>query len=143
MSRRTIIVVNHSNSFFEADAAAAITPGHLVELDSNGDVKVHATAKGFGAKTFAIENALLGKGIDEAYAAEEPVRVWTPQPGDEVNALLSDGETVAVGGFVESNGDGTVQAYTDGSIIGQAVEAVDMSGSSSVDPSARILIRIV
>lgn len=143
MARNTIIIVNHSNSFFEADAAGAITPGHLVELGSSLDVQVHSTAKGNAAKTFAIEDALQGNGIDTDYAADDVVRVWTPQPGDEVNALLSDGETAVIGNFLESNGDGTLRVYTDGVIIGQAIEAVDMSGSSTVDPSARILVRIV
>jgi len=139
----TILIINHSNSFFEADAAAAITPGHLVELDSSGDVQPHSTAKGNAAKQFAIEDALQGNGITDAYSADDVVRVWTPQPGDVVNALLSDGETAVIGTFLESNGDGTLQVYTDGVIIGQAISAVDMSGSSGADPSARILVRII
>ena len=143
MAKRTILIVNHSNSFFEADAASAITPGHLVELDSDGDVLPHSSAAGAAMKQFAIEGALQGNGITDAYAAEDPVRVWTPQPGDEVYALLADGETAVIGDFLESAGDGTLAVYSAGVIVAQATEAVDMSLSSGEDPTGRIIVRII
>jgi len=143
MAKRTILIVNHSNSFFEADAASAITPGHLVELNSDGDVLSHSTPAGAAMKQFAIEGALQGNGITDAYAAEDPVRVWTPQPGDEVYALLADGETAVIGDFLESAGDGTLAVYSAGVIVAQATEAVDMSLSSGEDPTGRIIVRII
>jgi len=72
-------------------------------------------------------------------------------PGAEIYALLKNGENAAIGVFLESAGDGTLQVLDadasvglvkTNSIVGVALEAVDMSGSSGVDPSGRIKVRI-
>ena len=156
MAKKTIILKNYLNNFVEYVAAAAITPGHFVELASATTVQVHSTAGGNILPMVAIENALEGEGIADAYAADDRVRCWIPQRGDEVYGLLSDGESVSVGDFLESAGDGTLQKHVVDSfsasesvvvsgnqIVAQALEAVDMSDSSGADPSGRIKVRIV
>ena len=133
----------------EYAAAAAITPGHLVEIASTGKVQVHSTSAGPARTCFALEDDLQGNEIGEAYAADDRVQVGTFKPGDRVFALLADGENASIGSKLESNGDGTLKVY-DGTasagdlqtIIGEATEAVDMSGSSGADPSGRITVLI-
>ena len=154
MANHSIIVKNYSNVFEELEANAAITPGHLVELMSTEKIRVHATSAGNALPMFALEDELQGNGIDDDYAAEDQVRVWIPGRGDIVYALLANGETAVIGSFLESNADGTLKVYTADlasddvtiyplQIVGQAIEAVDMSGSSGVDPDGRIKVRIV
>ena len=157
-TKRTIKVKNYLNIFEEFEAAAAITPGMLVKQTSATEVAVHSTEDGNAIPMFAIEDELQGKEKTEAYAHEDRVQVWIPQRGDIVNAIAEDGEDIAVGDFVTSAGNGKVKKYvavefgdspSDAgvvnplSIIGQAVEAKDMSGSSGVDPDPYIEIRIV
>lgn len=147
----TIIAKNYSKVIEEYPAAAAITPGHLIQLVSAGTVQKHATASGNAFPMFALEDSLQGKGIDEDYAAADRVQCWIPGRGDMVNAILKDGQSVVAGDFVESAGDGTLQKwvvdstgdYAPAQIIGVVVTAVDMSGSSAVDPDGRVLIRIL
>jgi len=138
----------------EYTAAAAITPGHLCEITSAGTIQAHSTAGGFAEKLFAIEDELQGKEITEAYDATTNKQVLCGifRPGDQVYALLANGETAVIGSKLESQGDGTLRVVdTDvsvgdiavQSIVAVALEAVDMSGSSGADPSGRITIRIV
>lgn len=158
MIKRTIILKNYLNVREELVANAAITPGHLIEVMSTGKVRKHASAGQNVLPMFALEDELQGKGIDEAYAAADPVQCWIPQRGDIVYALLKDGENIAIGDFLESAGDGTLQKHVadvDSSndittiyplqIVGQAIEAIDLSGSSGTHPDSgyRIAIRIV
>lgn len=142
----------------EKNAAAAITPGHLIERTSADTYQVHSTAGGIAFPMFALIDALQGKSISEAYAVGDPVRGWIPRRGDIVNALLADGQSVNPSTFLESAGDGTLRAHTAdyGSaeavtvqpIVGRALQTLDLSGASSLESSAargaqRLLVEIL
>lgn len=158
MAQNSVILKNYLNVREELNAAAAITPGMLVEMTSAGKVQAHANA-GFDAiPMFALEDELQGKGIDEDYAADDPVQIFIPQRGDQVNAVLADGENVSTGDFLESDGNGYLQAYSKEdsaagensmAVVAQALEDADLSGSSGTESSGalgyakRIKVRIV
>jgi len=164
----TIKLKNYSDVFEEYTAAAAIIPGMLLEYTDAGEVQAHATAGGNAIPMFALEDGLQGKGIDDSYADDDQVQVWIPGRGDQVYAILADGNTVDIGDYLESNGAGYLQLHaTDtesfesaeaGSIsvyplqiVAQALEALDLSASSGEScPSEiplgydrRIKVRIV
>lgn len=146
----SIKVKNYSDVFEEFPAVAALYPGHLLMVTSANKVQKHNVASGNILPMVAIEDALQGKGITEAYAADDIVRCWIPTRGCIVKLRLKDGQTVVVGDWVESAGDGTVQKwvvdstgdYFPAQLVGQVVEAVDMSGSSGVDPDGFVNVRI-
>jgi len=135
--------------------AAAITPGHLLELDSAGLVKKHSVPGGNVLPAmFAVEDELQGRGIDTAFANSSKLQCWIPTRGDMVYALLKDGENVAIGAALESAGDGTLQAHVPDvdsasdvttiyghAIVAVAVEAVDLSDSAT--EVGRIIVRII
>ena len=136
----------------EALAAAGITPGHLIQLDSDGKFKVHASAGIAAAKCFAIEDDLQGKVITDAYVAADIVQAVYALPGDDIYALLANGESVSIGDVLCSNGNGELKETTldsSGIVIEEyplavALEAVDMSDSSGADPAtARIKVRVM
>jgi hypothetical protein len=130
----------------EAKADAAITPGHLIERTSTG-VKKHASAGGMAYGCFAIEDSLQGNEIGDDYATGSRVRWIHAGPGDEVQAWLAQGETVAVGDGLESNGDGTLRKSSEegselpGSITAIALEALDLSTSG--DSATRLKIEVI
>lgn len=136
----------------EGKAGGAITPGHLVDLNSSNAWVVHAVAAGASQKAFAIENDMVGKGIDDAYASGDWAQVRICSPGIEVYALVAAAATaIAAGDYVESAGDGTVRKVTAGNPsgtppvyagipVGKALEAVDNSAGAT---PARIRIVIV
>lgn len=154
---KTIVLEGENLVTREALANAAITPGHLVELMSTGKLRVHANAAQNAMPMFAVEDDLQGNDITTAYSANNIAKYVIPRRGDVVYALLADGQNAAIGNFLESAGDGTLQVHTEDiaesaeaqtiytmPIVAQAIEAVDMSDSSGGDPTtARIKVRIV
>lgn len=156
MAKNTIKIKNYLSVMEEYLAGGTITPGHLIKQSSATQVVVHSTAGGNVLPMFACEDELQGKGITDNYAATNIVQCWIPTRGDIVYAKLADGQNVAAGTFLESAGDGTLQAHVPdidasndvttiyaSSIVGVAIEAVDMSGSAGADPSGRIQVRII
>jgi len=167
MAYNTIKLTKYSDVITEEVANAAITPGMLLELMSTDKVRAHATAGGNAMpRMFALENELEGEGINDAFAADEKVQVWIPYRGDIVYAILADGENVAIGDPLESNGAGYLAKHVSdvesfesaepGSItvlpeqvVGIALEAVDISDSSGAESSGdlgynkRIKVRII
>lgn len=136
----------------EYTAAAVITPGMLCELASTGKAQAHSTAGGTAQRMFALEDELQGKGITDDYAADTQAQFGIFKPGDEVLAILYDGEVAAIGSFLESQGDGTMRVVDADASWGEvavqsvvliALEAKDMSSSSAADPSARIRCEVM
>lgn len=149
MKFRTVKLKKYSDVQKELIASGAITPGMLLERTSTANtVKAHSVSGGNAApKMFALEDELQGKDIDDAYANADKVQVWVPYPGDEVAAILADGENVSIGDLLESNGAGYLQKHVadvesfesneagsltvyPAQIVGVALEAIDMSDSS-------------
>lgn len=147
MSNAKTIVLKGCGIRKERMAAAAITPGHLVELTSANKVQAHGTAGGAAQTAFAVEDDLQGKTISDAYATGDQVQYNVMVSGEEVNAVISDGENISIGDKLVSAGDGTLKAVTsetaDESAVAIALEDVDMSGSSAADPSARCAVEIL
>lgn len=145
MAYNTIKVKKYSDVIEEITAAGTITPGMLVELDSNGEVKAHSGEGEAVLPMFALEDELQGNSIDNDYSEDDKVQVWIPYRGDNVYGLLAQGEDVAIGELLVSNGDGCLKAYSEESdteypqiVVGVALEAVDASNDD-----ARIVIRVI
>jgi hypothetical protein len=123
--------------------AVAITPGYLVERVSGAStIQAHSTAGGKAQKNFAIEDAGQGKQISDAYAVSVQIQFIACRAGDEVDAVLQDGEIIVIGDWLESNGDGTLRKLIEvdfsasassnlqgENVIGQALEAKSPSGA--------------
>lgn len=116
----------------EANAAAAINPGYIVELTGTVNVQAQSVAKANAAVLIATEDLIRGKTIDDAYAADDRVYFVACQSGDEVQGKVAAGAGALVrGDQVELAGDGTVQLLTDGWPIGTVL--VDLDNSAGAD----------
>jgi hypothetical protein len=161
MAYNTIKVKKYSDVIEEMVASAAVTPGMLLIIESTGKVKAHDQADKDVFPIFALEDELQGKGIDDAYAANDPVQCWIPSRGDIVNAILADGQKVVIGDPLTSDGYGRLKKHVTDTgastvpwtvypeqIVGYAAEALDLSGSSGAEVSGplgyhkRLLVRI-
>lgn len=135
----------------EAIANAAILPGMLVELMSTSRVKPHATANGAAETAFAVENRMAGSGITDTYASGDKVQYNIIQRGGRVYCRIANGQTVVSGDKLVSNGDGYLKKYTPEASaavlpvhpLAVALENVDMSGSSAVDPDGFCVARVM
>ena len=140
--------------------AVAIKPGYLLELASATTVQAHSSSAGNVLPMFAIEDQMQGKAITADYAASTKIQVWIPRRGDIVYAYLADGQTASVGSFLESNGAGALNVHVaeteswgsnepgaitvpPNPIVGQAIEAVDLSDSANLTALGRIKVRIL
>ena len=133
----------------EGVASGTITPGYLVEFGGANDLQAHSTAAANARKAFAVENELLGNGIDDDYTVGEQVHYAVFGTGEEVYALVAAAATaVTKGAALESAGDGTLRILTTDtatddtqrdSVVAYALEAVDNSGGAS---EARIKVEV-
>lgn len=136
---------------YEALANGAVSPGHLVELDSNSKVKVHATAGGWAELAFAVEDSLQGDDVTDSYADGDLVQYNIQKRGNIVWCRIKNGESVSVGDKLVSAGNGEMQEFVSDSsavIVEQipllvALEACDMSDSSAADPNGLCKARVL
>lgn len=133
----------------EAPAVSVITPGDLVEQISTG-FRRHLTAAGNAMPMFAIENNVVGQGIDTDYPIGDNVIAGAMHSGDEVYALVSAAAAaIVVGDDLESDGAGklrkaTVNAATAqtqrSGIVAKSLQALDNSGGGT---TARLKVSII
>ena len=132
-------------------AAAAVTPGDLLEITSSKKVQPHSTAGGAAqGKMVALETIHAdGQGTDQIninYASGDTVYYAMAQPGDVYYMWLAGSENVSEGDYLESDGNGDLQAVTPGtddtagSLIAVAEEDLDLSATAT---HARIKARIL
>lgn len=150
----TIKVKKFSDIQEQYEAGEELTPGHLVELGSDGKVTKHDSSQGSVFPMFVLEDELRGGGITDVIENEKKAQVWIPGRGDVAYALLKSGQNVDIGDWLVSNGDGTLKEYDAQSVtgdsgfdsgvsipaakvVGQAIEAVHAN-----DGDARIKVRI-
>lgn len=135
----------------EGLAAAALTPGELLEVTSSGKLGPHSSSGGaVGVKRVCLETIHAdGEGTDQInidYASADVVYYAQAQPGDVYYMFLAGSQDVSAGDFLESDGAGALQAVTPGtddtagSLVAQAEEDKDNSTNGSrVRIKARIL----
>lgn len=100
------------HQYKEAAADAAVTPGDLIKFSANEKLIRHDGSGQNAVPMFALEMELVGSGIGDSYASGATVRYAVARAGDEVYALLASGQSVSKGDFLESAGNGALQAYT-------------------------------
>lgn len=158
MAERTIFLKNERGILRqEGIADAAIVPGMLVQLSSDGKYDPHGTAKGFAHPEFAFEQELVdGADVDTAYAQNDRLYTGVCAPGVEVYALVAASAAAIVkGDYLESAGDGTLRkktafsqlgsgtyaVTTEGHVVARAQEDVDNSANGA--SRARIIVMVV
>lgn len=125
---------------------AGILPGMLVMLNTAGNIVSHDEEGGWAECAFAVEDALRGRTISDAYIINNILTYLLPVKGAEVYALLRDGQDISIGEKLISNGDGTLVSYDDSSSavvlpipLVVAMQALDLSGSAA---NVNTLIRV-
>lgn len=111
----TILLAGNPVIVEDYDAGEAITPGHGVELyDVGGVLKVRkiASATEYAALCVALDRPLFGKGIDDAYAIGDRVRMAYLSPGCVFLGQIASGQNIADGALLQPAGDGTYKAAT-------------------------------
>ena len=142
MARRVIALMGTPIITEDAAAAAAITPGHLVELTSSGTVQKNTDDAANVAPDFALERDELGKDIDTAYAADDYVKVGHFCPGQRVYAWIASGANITKGAYLTGDTAGRLTATSVSATVrlAQALESVNNTAGPG---DARIRVQIV
>jgi hypothetical protein len=141
MAKRVIALLGQPIQNEDRAAAEAITPGHLCTINGSGLWIKHATAAAKCMPNYAMERDEMGKGIDDAYAIGDTVKMGAFSPGMRVNALLAAAAgAITVDDYLESAGNGTLRLLAAGVAIAKALEAVDNSAGGT---AARIRVEVI
>jgi hypothetical protein len=154
MSTENVIlsVGERADTYKEGYASGSVYPGMLLEQTSSVDTfKAHSKDSGAGERLFADINFLYGKDKDDAYSSGDRLYIVSARRGDVVNARVTDGQDIAIGDYLCSNGDGNLKKLTpsssglvteEGYLIGTAQEAINTESSSGADSHVHCKIRI-
>jgi len=142
MARRVIALMGTPITTEDMVAAAAITPGHLVERTSTGTVQKQTDDAANVAPMFALERDEMGKDIDTAYAAGDTVKVGNFAAGQRVYAFIPSGQNVTNGDYLTTDTGGRLTKTSVSATvrIAMALESVNNTAGPS---DARIRVQIV
>lgn len=133
-----------SGHYDEGVVGTAFKPGMAIELQSDGEFhpvdSAAATAVKEGFK-IAIEDALQGKTIDEAYVVGEICRYYVPRPGDHLYVMVKSGENIAVRDFgvIDEDGYFVEAAGSEGKFNVEFLESSGGALGSDTHLRARVL----
>lgn len=137
------IWLDGDGEYCERLASGAVSPGMLIEETSAANTaQAHSTSGGAAEAFFAIEDRLQGYGITDAYSSGARMRCVKLSKGATVYCRIANGQNIARADKLISNGAGYMTKYTaeaSAAVLPKhpilvALEAVNMSGSSAVDP---------
>lgn len=118
----------------EGIASGALVPGMLAKMDANGAYLAHATIYGKGELLVVGVDSFQGKDLSEtSYAISSRVFMHVPDRGEKFLALIKDGQNIAIGDHLVSNGDGTfrkVNAATD-HVFAVADDALNLTAAGA------------
>ncbi len=130
MAKKVIKLMGEPIQNEDDKAAEVITPGHLVNFDSSGDLIKHATAAADHALTIAFEREEMGNGIDVNYAIGDTVKVGHFWPGQRFLGFIASGQNITKGNRMESAGNGTFRVQA-GSGVAKC-RSLDTTGAVTV-----------
>lgn len=136
---KTIILAGHC-LHKEAIAGATITPGMLVERNASENLIPHGTSGGSAQPAFAIENDLVGRGIDDDYASDDQVMYKVVYEGGEVYALIADGEDIDYDDPLTSDGAGALREAAAGEpVVARSRNSANVAPSGT---TARCVVEV-
>ena len=139
MAHRTVLL--RSNSFREEAKAgeASIYPGQCVEWSAAGTVLMNNTqGRPTTGLMIAIENALMGDDVDDAYSNGARVQFHYAVPGDYFALRCKASENIAFGDKITVDNAGDfVEASSGETVVAISMEA---AGALTADTLVKCLI---
>jgi len=123
--------------------AENVYPGQLVQLNSSDEFELHTHAGGPAVPIVLDFDFGQGKDVDEVVASGNQGFGFVPRRGEEAYVLVDHDENIAIGDFLQSNGDGyfseqavdqeSSTGYEGGTVLAVAKEAVNVTDSSGAE----------
>lgn len=127
-------------------ASAAITPGMLVEQHADsGELKwrPHDTDSEQVSLAVALNQPYLNKGIDDDYAIGDLVRVGWFAPGSTFYGIIPSGQDIAVGEYLQSNGDGKLKTASATTATANVAKFQSLDAPGAVVADTRIRVQVI
>lgn len=126
------ILLKGTPNFVEGSASSEVKPGHHIVYGGANDYQAGGAAAA-GVLKVVTENDLVGKTIEDSYAAEEQVYAHIPAKGDVVYLRLPvAAPAITKGELIKRDAAGV---FAGGGVAADAVaeaeEAVDNSGGAT------------
>lgn len=143
----TIALSGPSRIVNDVVAGEVLTPGMLAELYNSSGAKYrkHAATGALAVgHSFVLNRSMLNESVTTTVANDATVPIGElPEigifaPGDNVWALIASGANITVGGYLQSAGNGFLEAFSTGAKIAQALET-----QANVTVSTRIRVEVV
>jgi hypothetical protein len=110
-SHRTIVTRGMAKGHHDEGILGTVAiPGMHVTLQADGEYDKSPETAAELVKTQVLivkEDQLQGKTINDAYAVGDLAFLYTPIPGDHINALIKTGANIAVGDKITPEGGGS------------------------------------
>lgn len=118
-------------------AVEAIAPGHLLKRQNTSDIAFgkHASSSGASQGLVALEDSDRGYTINDNYALGDYLHVLYLYPGDVFWGWLAVSQSINIGDFLVSAGNGNLKKsgtppITDGALVAVSL-MVETTGSTS------------
>jgi len=143
---KMIVVHDNGGRYIEGnlDSSSAPKPGQVVSLKSSGEYELwNGAADGEQDEiVIVVEDDLLGKTINTAYAVSSRFKGYIPGRGSEVQVLVASGQTVALAGkLIVDDATGKMLATT-GSPELEPFKALEGSGGA-LGADTLLLCRVI
>lgn len=110
---------------------ALIYPGMGIKVTADGiDIGVGASDGAPGSVAIAVEDALLGKTVEDPYVEGGTCRYVVPQLGDEVLVLVSSGEDLDVNDLLVNDVSEGTWVKAAGSEANQPFKVLESTGGA-------------
>lgn len=116
-------------------AGASILPGMLIErYNSSGTplFRAHATAGGPASTLVALNQSMLNRGCDDAYAIGDLVEAAIGSKGATFWMRLASGQNITLGAKLESAGTGYLRVLAAGTPLFTALESMDATAAAKM-----------
>ena len=147
MAYKTIILKGGDQTIqYEAKAGeASIYPGMFLKLQSDGDFELQDEGETIGPKLIAVEDALQGKTIEDAYTNTNQMLARYCPGGQLVYAYLAKNQTAVIGSFLTFSyvDPGCVKVASQSSAnLGAGVMGWAMEAVTTTSAIARIIMLV-
>lgn len=127
-------------------ASEAITPGQLIHLFLSGGVlkwRKHNAAADIQPAFVALEQSEMNLGIEDAYAAGDLVKAAALGPGCTFYGLIPSGQDIALGDYLQSNGDGYMKEATATTAAANVARFQSLTAAGAVVAATRVRVQVV
>lgn len=136
---KTILLSNCYALQREGKTAGVVRPGMLLNIRNQAAIVAHNEAGQECQVAVAVENDLVGKGIDDNYANPEQIRYVILGDGERFFGIIDENQNIVAGDLLSSSGDGTLREAVNVDFVIGIARTGAVTGAAA---TARIVVEV-